>query len=282
MYASELAKIRYSKTTWITTIVVTLGAAVISFLTVFSAEVIDSLSSLDSSGSAAGATSELGIVGFGHASMQWAAVNIVGGSGASVSLSVIGLVIFGLLNVTSEFRYGSMSTTLLARPSRTRAMFAKAGAIATAAVVISIIQVIVTAGALTSGLLFYDVPLAISVGALLANWGLQIAALAMLALVGMGLGLVVRSQVAGLVIVFAWVLAESLIRSVFGALISGVTAANFLPFGLGSDFNLHTPALAGGGIAELAPAAAATALTVWMVVMVGAGTLTLRRRDVPA
>lgn len=282
MYASELAKIRYAKSNWIIAVVVTLGVATTALITVFSGQFIDALTSLDDSGQTAGLSGELGVAGFGHAAMQWATVNIIGSSGGSVSISVIGMLIFGMLNVTSEFRYGSMATTLLARPSRPRATLAKAGAVATTAAAISLALVALTACLLAVGLAVYDVPTAIAIGPLLVNWGLQVAALVMIALVGMGVGLIVRSQVAALIIVFAWVFAESLVRSLSAVLISGISPANFLPLGLGTDVNHQTAVFGDGAIASLTPAVALVTLLGWVIVLVGSGTLTLHRRDVPA
>lgn len=280
MYKSELSKLLYAKTLWIVAVVSSIGVVMTSLLSVFAHDVATWAD--DVAGASGGLAGELGVLGFSHASMQWATLNISGASGSSVGISALCLIILGLLNVTADFRFGSMATTLIASPNRARALAARSSAIATVAAAIALELVAITAGTLALGLLVHGVPPAIPVGAMLASWGMQVAALVAMALIGMGVGLMVRSQVAALVLVFSWVFAEAIVRSLAALLVKGTTIADFLPLGLSTAVNHHGGGFAGGAMVSVAPAVALIALIVWMVGMMGVGGFTLRRRDVPA
>ncbi|GAB3555690.1 hypothetical protein [Spelaeicoccus albus] len=280
MYKSELAKLLYSRALWIVAIVSSIGVIATSLLSVFARDFVSWAENV--AGSSSAVAGELDVAGFSHASMQWATLNISGASGSSTGISAICLIVLGLLNVTGDFRFGSMSTTLIASPSRTRALAARGAAIATVAAAIAVVLVAITAVALTLGLVIHGVPLAVPVGGMLTNWLIEVAALIAMALIGMGVGLIVRSQVAALVIVFTWVFAESLVRSIVAFLVKGTTIADFLPLGLGTAVNHGSGEFSGGALVSVAPSIALIALIVWMVCTVGVGGFTLRRRDVPA
>lgn len=280
MYKSELAKLLYARAPWIVAIVSAIGVVLTSLLSAFASDVLSWAENV--AGSTGAVSDELGVAGFSHASMQWATLNISGASGASAGISAICLIVLGVLNVTGDYRYGSMSTTLIASPNRSRALAARGAAIATVAAAIALVLVVITAAALTLGLAVHGVPLVIPVSGMLTNWLIEVAALVAMALIGMGVGLIARSQVAALVIVFTWIFVEALARSVVAFLVKGTTIADFLPFGLGTAVNHGSGSFGGGALVSVAPTAALIALIVWALCTVGVGGFTLWRRDVPA
>lgn len=113
-------------------------------------------------------------------------------------------------------------------------------------------------------------------------WSRGVVALVLLALVGMGLGHLVRSSVAGLVIIFGMLLVESSLRPLSALVTGGVTALNFLPFGLLADA-VRGPGLLGETAVSVSVGVMAglLALFAWAAVVFVAGAWRFVRRDMP-
>lgn len=172
--------------------------------------------------------------------------------------SAIGFVfplLLGTLLVTGEYRHKTLTPTFLATPRRATALTAKALAGVLFAALYAIVAIVasVGAGALVLGLTGIDTQLGESdTWAMLAR---IVLAFALWALVGVGVGTLVRNQVAAIVIVLAFTqFLEPILRMV-GSFVSGLTGVTqYLP-GAASDalvgasiFNLASYFTGGGGL----------------------------------
>ena len=138
---------------------------------------------------------------------------ITGGTWALLLAAVLGVTIS-----SGEFRHQTATTTYLASPDRNRVLAAKAVAGALAGAVFGLTGYVIAAG---TGLIYTAVHhyhLAASDGTL-ARYGIgHILAAALLAAIGVALGSLVRSQIAGVIGVFVWaIIIESLIGGLFNS-----------------------------------------------------------------
>jgi ABC-type transport system involved in multi-copper enzyme maturation permease subunit len=207
------------------------------------------------------------------------------GQASIITGGVWGLILAAVLGVTissGEFRHHTATLTYLATPGRGRVLAAKAAAGAIAAAVFGLAGYAVT---LAIGLIFvaaHGYHLAIGAGTL-AGWGSgHLVGAALLGVIGVTAGSLVRSQFATVIGVFVWtIIIESLIGGLFSSVrpylpYTAATALAGTPLGSGS----FGPGRGTSGVAPL-PFAAATALLAAVAV---AGALiaarTTLRRDV--
>lgn len=154
--------------------------------------------------------------------------------------------LLGAIAITNEIRHGTIRPTLLATPQRGRVLFAKTVVVAVTGIAIGALATAVAAGTGTLFMHFRGVTIHLHTGdyVLLILGGA--AAAAFWAVIGLGIGAVVRNQVPAIVGMFVWVLfVENLLDGGFPA------AGKFAPAALGraiagasSDGTLHTPAFA--------------------------------------
>ena len=177
--------------------------------------------------------------------------------------------IAGVLVIANEYRYGTIRPTLLFTPQRTRVIGAKLAAgmlaglvfgTAAAVLVYAIGRAILAGRGIDYVLDGHDVALILlgsTVGT--ALWGG----------IGVGLGAILRNQVASLIVLLAWIL-----------IIDGTL------FALVPEIGRLTPtgalrALLGDTDSDLvSPAAGAALLVAWVALLGGAGLLLTKRRDV--
>jgi ABC-type transport system involved in multi-copper enzyme maturation permease subunit len=116
------------------------------------------------------------------------------------------LLTIGILAIGSEFRHKTISATFLATPNRVRAMLAKAVALVLIGILYGVISLAgsVTAGAIV--LRVIDKP-AFPSSAVGRTFALSLLVLALWALVGLGIGILIPNQVAALFIgvAVAWI-----------------------------------------------------------------------------
>ncbi len=179
----------------------------------------------------------------------------------------------GAISITAEFRYGTIRTTFLVTPRRGQVITAKASASAITGVAFGLAAeaFVIMVGNL--GLRARGIPVHVHAGdyaQLLAGGAV---AAALWAPIGVGVGALLRNQVATLVGLFAWVLfVEGLL---FGLL---ANASRFLP-------GLAGAAMAGvtttGDIRPLlAPALGGLLLAAYAAVVVTAGSIWITHRDI--
>ena len=126
--------------------------------------------------------------------------------GLGTSIGALFSALLGAMSITGEFRTGTIRPTLLVTPRRTRVLAAKVVASMLAAVAIGLLAEALTAGAEAAGLAARGIDNALDTGdyaQLLAGGAL---ASALFAAIGVGVGAVVRNQVAAVVGLCVWLL----------------------------------------------------------------------------
>ena len=185
----------------------------------------------------------------------------------AVALIFSGLA--GVLLVTSEYRYGTVRPTFLFTPRRGKVLSAKLTAGLLAGLVFGAVTVGLAVGIGSLILSARGIPSALTGGdfALIVFGGL--AAVALFGAFGVGLGAILRSQVAAVIALLAW---EFVVNSLLFGLAPSV--GRFMP----------TPAadaLMGLKTAHLlAPAVGGVVLLAWTAVLALAGLALTLRRDV--
>jgi ABC-2 type transport system permease protein len=188
---------------------------------------------------------------------------------AAGSGSVFLATLAGLLAVTTEFRYGTIRTTLLVEPRRRVVLGAKLGAAALAGVLIGVICVSVAFGAGLAVLGARNVDVALTgahTATLIAG---PIAGAGLGALLGVAVGTSIRNQVGAIVALAAYAIAVDAV--LFSAIPS---IGRYLP-GKAGD------ALTGLPTAHLlTPAAGAAVLAAWALAFIAAATVRNDRSDI--
>ena len=180
------------------------------------------------------------------------------------------IALLGILGITGEWRHRTITSSVLAMPDRVRFLLAKAIAYAGAGVVLSLIVSVLVLAVGTLVMQLRDLP-APTIGELadLLWRNLVIAALA--AAFGVGLGGIVRNQIAAIIglLAFSFAIEPALLSLVPDVGRYGPTAG--LPNAIvGVQFFDEDPL-------ETVPAIAA--LLAWVAVLTAAAAVLLRRRD---
>jgi ABC-type transport system involved in multi-copper enzyme maturation permease subunit len=164
----------------------------------------------------------------GHGTNTPASLSTADGLSSVISAGIWGLLLAAVLGVivsTGEFRHQTATLTYLATPNRTRVLAAKVAAGAIAGAVFGLASFTIAGGA---GLGFtiargYQVPLSdatmarVGAGHLLAG--------ALIAAIGVCIGSLLKSQLAGVIGVFMWTI---VIESLFGGLFPSIRP--YLPY----------------------------------------------------
>jgi ABC-2 type transport system permease protein len=194
------------------------------------------------------------------------------------SLAQTFALVLGILAVSTEFRHGTITPSLLAVPTRERLIGAKLVAhvltglllgLAAYAMCAAIVSVLLSVRGIDLGVSGSDVTKIIVGGTLAA---------ALYAALGVGLGALVRNQVGAVVGALGWVfIVEPLI-----AVIPGISDA-VQKYGLNGAGNaLSATGFVQGSDAVLGQVAGGFLLLAYAAIFVVAGTLVMRRRDVSA
>ncbi len=289
MFRAELLKLRTTRTPWVLGIVALAGMLLIQGLTIALPRILAGLEGLGdaaASGQASEITADLGgLTDLGSAGVQRSMLDLLGsgpGGSSSTSITVICMLLLGVLAVTTDFRTGGIVPTAIVVPSRLRVLAGKAGATAVVALVIGAALAVLTALGLFVGIASTPgAQLVVGAGDVLGMWGRGLLILVLFAWFGLGIGTLVRGQVAAILVVVGLALLEPMLQAAV-MLFSGGTsnAAAWLPLGLGSLASTGQSATAVlGGLAPMGVAAATLGLVAWVAVALGAGAVTFRRRD---
>lgn len=209
------------------------------------------------------------------------------------SVTAVGLVIpllFGALLATTEWRHGTLTPTVLAQPRRGIVLAAKAIVAATMGVVYGVVGLVGSVGLGAPVLAALGEPTALGEPEVIAVLLRTLLATALWSLLGLGLGALLTSQIAAIVIVLAFTqFVEPILRLVASVWEWSASIGRFLP---GSA----TDALVGAGILSSlgaldpsVPSADVDALLWWQgglvlaalaAVLIVAASLTTMRRDV--
>lgn len=127
-------------------------------------------------------------------------------AGLGTAIGGLFAAMLGALSVTGEFRSGTIRPTLLVTPSRGRVLAGKTGAAALAGAGVGLLAAELVTSAEAAGLAVRGVDLELAAGDYMQLLAGGAIASALLAVVGVGVGAVVRSQVAALVGLCVWML----------------------------------------------------------------------------
>jgi ABC-type transport system involved in multi-copper enzyme maturation permease subunit len=197
-------------------------------------------------------------------------VGLVEAAGISALLSII----LGITIVTTEFRHGTITPTLLANPRRERVVAGKGIAAAGVAVGFALLALLVAAAVAVIWLSIVGADLHLGDHDVLVR-ALQTVLLAVLwGLLGIAIGTLVQSQVAALVGTLIWVfIVETLLVGIFGLLdIDGLNS--YLPF------RALDAADGSGGPELLGYWAGVGVSAAWIVAVGAAGLVRVVQRDI--
>jgi ABC-2 type transport system permease protein len=183
-------------------------------------------------------------------------------------------VILGVTIVTTEFRHGTITPTLLANPQRERLLAGKALAGALTAALFALVALVVVAAVGITWLSLVDAELHLGDTEIWKRAAQLLLVCVLWGLMGIAIGAAVHSQVAALVGTLIWLfLGETLIIGLLGVLdLEG--ARGYLPFQAldGAD---------GTGGEDLLSYAPAVAVTLgWVAAIGGFGLVRTTRRDI--
>jgi ABC-type transport system involved in multi-copper enzyme maturation permease subunit len=149
----------------------------------------------------------------------------------SIGSGTILLLLFGVLAVTTEIRHGTIGWTFLATPTRWRVLMAKLTAVVVSSLSYLIIVTLIVVG-LSIGLLMREgLPVAAIGGELWAALGGAGLGTLLYATLGVGLGAIIRHQIAAVMVPLGWfMVVENLFPSfrlgpLYAWLPGGATAA---------------------------------------------------------
>jgi len=197
-----------------------------------------------------------------------AAVRNIFGSGGQASLFAL---ILGILAVTGELRHGTITQTFLVTPRRTRMVTAKLIAMLVAGVVLGLLATAVTLVVAWPWLAAKDVTISLfssDVGLVLLA---VIAVTALFGVIGVGVGALIRNQVAAVVGALVW---EFVVESILVSVVPSV--GRWLPSGAARGLTQET--LTSGSL--LTAWGAAVVLLAYGLAFAAAGAQLLVRRDV--
>ena len=273
MIRAELLKLRTVTGTWVA---VGIGAVGLLLTQLLAVTLIPALAS----GAVRGvpAQNELGAVDPGSLEFQAAALNPLGsvvGSTGSIGVATIVVMVVGLLVATTDYRFGGLVTTALAQPRHLRILGGKVVATAIAAAALALVfAVICVATLLVTTVALPAIEFVVPLGEVLGIVARSVVVIVLLALLGLAIGMLVRSQLAGVLVVIALLILEPIMQSVVQLVTGAVPAwAQLLPLSLGQA------AIANSADSAFPAVVALPALALIVSVATLAAGAVLRRRD---
>lgn len=191
----------------------------------------------------------------------------------SVGLAGLLALILGITVVTTEFRHGTVTPTFLAAPRRELVIAAKSIATTLVALGFALLSLLVISAVALPWLAIVGATTDIE-GDVYTRGAQQFLAVALSALIGIAIGLVVHNQVAALVGTLVWIfVVENLLWGLF-ALLDIDDAVEYLPF-------RALDATGGSGGEQTLSYGPAVAVSIaWIALLGAAGVVRTRRRDI--
>jgi hypothetical protein len=156
-------------------------------------------------------------------------------------------VLLGALAVTGEYRHQMLTPTFLATPKRGLVLSAKSAALLIFGAIFGVFGVIASVGAGAGVLTLFGLDTQLNDGDTWAMIGRGVLALALWAMVGVGLGALIPNQVAAIVVILAFTqFVEPTLRAVTMFADWAASLGRFLP-GAASDALVGAPSLFVGG-----------------------------------
>ncbi len=188
------------------------------------------------------------------------------------------VLILGILMITTEYRHMTVTPTFLASPRRSLVVAAKLLAALILGLIFAVIAVAVT---IITGYICYSLvgeSFSLSVDKVPQAIGGIILVITTYAIIGIGIGTLIKNQVAALLLALGWTLAAEGIVSLLLRLWShGDKIFRFFP---GNAASAVTDQFLGGEVAFLKPWQAAVVLVLYGLVFAGVGSRLTLRRDV--
>lgn len=185
-------------------------------------------------------------------------------------------LVLGILAVSTEFRHGTITPTLLATPDRLRLMLAKLSAHGAAGIVLGIVAYGIAALLMAVILPLRDISSGISIGDGFEMVVGGVLCIALLAAIGVGVGAVVRNQVGAVIGGLAWMFV------IEPLLVAIPTVGEWVEdYGIGGAITAVSGSSFGGG-ADVSQIAGGLLLLGYALLLAVTGVILLRRRDVSA
>jgi len=182
----------------------------------------------------------------------------------------------GILAISTEFRHGTITPTLLTVPSRKRLMLAKVVAHGLAGLLLGLVSYGFSVLLAFPILSARGIPTELSTGTAIELIGGGVVCVALLTMIGVGIGAVVRNQVGAIMGAIGWwFVAEPLVATIPGI------GPSVEKYGLGGAIAATGAEPIGGG-GELGQVAGGLLLMAYAAIFAAAGIAVLRQRDVTA
>ena len=209
--------------------------------------------------------------------VQLDALNPLGASmgSGSIGVALLAITLLGVLAGTSDDRYGGIVGAALASPKRFRIVAAKAGAVALVGAALGVVLALVSLVTLVITLGATGTPFVLGLPDLAARFGLGVLAVSALSVIGLAVGLIVRTQLAGVLTMIAFLILEPVVVSSIQLVTGGTVPAwtQFLPVALAQGV-IH------GGTDGLGPIVVILALVALTAALTAAASAALSRRDI--
>jgi ABC-2 type transport system permease protein len=185
-------------------------------------------------------------------------------------------LVLGILAVSTEFRHGTITPTLLATPDRVRLMVAKLSAHVTAGLVLGIVAYALAAILMWTVLPLRDISNGLPLGDGIEQVVGGVACIALLAAIGVGVGAVIRNQVGAVIGGLAYFfMIEPLLTAI-------PTVGDWIAdYGIGGAVTAVSGSQFDGG-AEISQLAGGLLLLGYAALFAAAGAVLLKRRDISA
>jgi ABC-2 type transport system permease protein len=180
-------------------------------------------------------------------------------------------LLLGILGMTGEFRHQTVTQTFLVTPDRGRVVAAKLIAYPLAGIVLALTTLAVTAAVGTGWLAAKGITPSLLDGQLSRVVGVGVLGAGLCGLVGVGVGAVVRNQVAALVGTLAWVL---VVEGLLMGLVNAPSLGKWLPSAAAAA------AITSPGDANLSRLAGTLVFAGYGLALALAGTRLMVRRDI--
>ncbi|WP_018658186.1 ABC transporter permease [Actinomadura flavalba] len=191
--------------------------------------------------------------------------------------SVLFMMILGIMGITSEYRFQTITQTFLVTPRRGRVLAAKLLSYLVVGLVFGVVTVVLTVAVAQAGLAIRGGPATLldhEIPMILLG---TVAAFGLYALVGLGLGALVRNQIAAIIVAIIWVLLVEQLVTVIVPVVG-----QWLPMGaVRSLTSMDGPMFSGtGSLDTLPPWGGFLLLLFYGVLFAAIAAFTTTRRDV--
>lgn len=190
--------------------------------------------------------------------------------------SILFVMIMGIVGITGEYRYQTITSAFLATPRRGRVVTAKLVAYALTGLVFGMVATALSMAVATVALTINNVPVSLTEGELPRILGGVVLAYALYALAGVGLGSLLKNQIAAIVTAIGWVLVADTVLN-----IALPDLGKWLPGGAVNALTRSAGELTGGPrIETLPPWGGALLLLGYGLVFAAIAAMTTTRRDI--